>query len=199
MSERLIKAMGVTLEITGTQLSDGAVKVMLADLKPYPEALALAALRRCCRELKGRLTLSDILSRIEDGRPGPEEAWAMVPKDEASSVYWTGEIRAAFSTAYGLLNENEIVQARMAFLERYKVLVQKARDEKLPIEWEFSPGTDPAGRETVLLEAVEKGRLSAEGAQRMLPHHGPGDAGLGAKLLALAEEKSLMKRIEATT
>ena len=85
---KLIEAIAVAQEVTGTPLSsDGAVEAMLADLQVYPDGQVLAALRRCMREVKGKLTLADIISRIDDGRPSPEEAWSMVPLDEAGSVY----------------------------------------------------------------------------------------------------------------
>lgn len=167
----LIKAVGVTLEITGTTLSDGAVKAMLADLVAYPEPQVLGALRRCCRELKGKLTLADILQRIEDGRPTPEEAWAACPKDEAASAYWTSEMREAFAAAWTQVEAGDLVPARMTFLERYRVLVQQARDARQPVVWEFTPGTDKAARELVVLDAVAKGRLSQEGAEKLLPYH----------------------------
>lgn len=186
-SEKLIKAIGVTLEITATQLSDGAVKLMLADLAAYPEPQVLAALRRCCRELKSRLTLADVISRIDDGRPAPEEAWAMVPKDEAASAMMTSEMREAFAVVYAMVSVGELVPARMAFLERYRTAVQQARDARQPVQWEFSPGTDKAGRELVILDAAEKGRISLDGARRLLPYHRE-DEGLSARLLSLAEK-----------
>jgi hypothetical protein len=184
-TEKLIKSLVVALEITGTTLSDGAVKVMLADLSAYPEPQVMAALRRCCRELKGKLTLADILSRIEDGRPSPEEAWAIVPKDEASSAVITQEMREAFAVAYPMVAAGELIQARMAFLERYRVLVQQARDARTPVQWTFTPGTDCDGRELVLLDAAEKGRISVEGVQALLPYHRESE-GLSARLLSIA-------------
>lgn len=185
-SANLIKAIGVTLEVTGTQLSDGAVKMMLSDLSGYAEPLVLAALKRCCRELKPhQFTLEAVLSRIDDGRPGPEEAWSMLPRDEASSVVWSTEMRDAYGVAAPLINEGDHVAARMAFLERYRVAVQRARDARIPVEWEFSPGTDKSGRELVLLDAAEKGRISVEAAHRLLPHHRE-DEMLNARLLAIA-------------
>ena len=185
-SESLIKAMGVTLELTGTQLSDVAVKVILNDLSALPEPQVLGALKRCVRELKGRLTLADILQRLDDGRPGPEEAWAMLPKDETATVVWTLEMREASAVAWPLIVAGELVQARMAFLEKYRSLVQQARDGRKPVEWEVSLGHDKDGRELVLLDAVEKGRISAEGAMALLPHHR--DAETSPRLLALAEK-----------
>lgn len=184
ISERLIKAVSVALEITGTQYSDGAMKVICADLSSYPEPQVLAALKRACREVRSKLTLADVLQRLDDGRPGPEEAWAACPKDEASSVYWTTEMRDAFRIAYPMVAAGELIPARMAFIERYKAIVQQARDGRTPVTWEFSPGHDRDGRELVLIDAAEKGRVSVERVRALLPYHRE-DVGLEARLLAV--------------
>jgi hypothetical protein len=154
----LLEAIAVTAELTGTNLSEPAAKVMAIDLAAYPEGQVLAALARCRRELKARLTVADVLTRIDDGRPGPEEAWAMIPKDEAASIVWTREMAEAYGVALPIMDAP--VQARMAFLEAYRERVRKARDERVPVQWEPSLGHDPEGREHVLRQAVEKGRLT---------------------------------------
>lgn len=182
----LIEALTVALEITNTTLSDSAYEFMLADLSRYPEPQVLAALLRCCRELKPRqFTLEAVLSRIDDGRPDPEGAWASIPKDENGSVVWTTEMRDAWAAARPLIQLAQLVPARMAFLEAYRKEVQLARDARLPVEWEYSPGIDKDGRELVLLDAAEKGRISPARARALLPHHRT-DEGLNARLLAIA-------------
>lgn len=191
-SARLIDAMAVTLELTNTTLSDPAVQLMLADLVAFPEVQVLAALRRCCREVKSRLTLADILQRIEDGRPTPEMAWSMVPKAEAESACWTTEMRDAYMLAYPLIASGDNVQARMAFLEAYRAQLQSARDARQPVQWCFTPGTDKSLRELVVLDAVEKGRISAKGAAALLPYHHEDDV-LNARLLAAG---NVFKRLE---
>lgn len=170
VTEELLKAIAVTAELTNTQLSEAAARVMANDLARFPEGAVLEALSRCRRELKGRLTIADVLTRIDDGRPGPEEAWAMIPHDEASSVVWTDEMALAFGVANPLIVEGEKIQARMAFLERYKTLVREARDAGKPVRWTPSLGHDPAGREAVLLEAQRAGRLSAPHVAGLLPY-----------------------------
>jgi len=185
-SRRLLEAVAVCCELTGTDLSTGAARALTADLSQYPEDQVLGALQRCRRELRSRLTLADILSRLDDGRPAPEEAWSMVPRAEDASCFWTSEMREAFFVAYPLVKEGELVQARMAFLEAYRGKVQLARDASLPVKWEFSPGHSKDGRELALLDAVEKGRLSVTDAANLLPNHRE-DVVLTARLLALAK------------
>ena len=194
LSENIAKALAVTLELTGTNLSDPAAEVILADLSAYPEPQILAALKRCCRELKrGQFTLAAVLERVDDGRPAPEEAWAAVPKDEAASGFLTGEMREAYRTAWLLIQSGELIPARMAFLESYRKHLQQARDTRCPVRWEFTPGTDKDGRELVVLDAVEKGRLTADGARALLPYHRE-DEGLHARLIALSA--GAFKRLE---
>lgn len=169
-TKALLQAIAVCAELTRTQLSEAAARVLAEDLARYPEPQVLHALSRCRRELRSGLTLADILARLDDGRPGPEEAWAMIPRDEATSVVWTSEMAQAWGAAAPLLAEGDGVAARMTFLERYRSLVQLARDRGEPPRWEPSLGHDPHGRESVLIEAAEKGRLAAEHVTRLLPH-----------------------------
>ena len=51
-------------EITGTELSPQAIAMMAGDLAEHPSADVMEALTRCRRELKGRLTLAEILERL---------------------------------------------------------------------------------------------------------------------------------------
>ena len=100
-SKAILQAIAVTAELTGTQLSEPAARVFAGDLAAYPEAQVLGALTRCRKEVRGRLTLQDVIGRLDDGRPGAEEAWAMLPKDEAASCVWTDEMCSAWGVEIG--------------------------------------------------------------------------------------------------
>lgn len=156
----VLQALAVTAELTNTQLSTAAAKVMAADLAPYPPAQVLGALARCRKELKGKLTVADVVSRLDDGRPGPEEAWAMLPFDEAQTVVWTEEMAGAWAVALPLIEEGDRIAARMAFLETYRARMQKARDAGLRVKWTVSFGRDAESRQIALDQAVHAGRLS---------------------------------------
>lgn len=171
MSKALLEAIAVTAELTNTQLSEVAAKVMASDFGQYPEQQVLGALTRCRRELKGRLTIADVMTRLEDGRPGPEEAWAMLPRDEAATVVWTEEMRMAWGIALPLLDVGEDIPARMAFKESYTKLVQEAREHRIRVCWTVSLGHDKHERVAVLMDAVEQGRLSAPQVSGLLPYH----------------------------
>jgi hypothetical protein len=165
----LLEALAVTAELTGTELSESAARAMAADLGAYPVQQVLVALTRCRRELKGRLTIAAVLERLDDGRPGPNEAWAMIPQDEAGSVVWTQEMAEAFGVASPLLAEGQVIAARSAFIEYYERAIAHARAEILPPRWFPSLGHDPKQRAAAVEHAVMKGRITAERANQLLP------------------------------
>jgi hypothetical protein len=165
----LIKAVAVTAELCGRTFSEPAARVFVEDLQSYPELAVLAALRRCRREVKGLLTVQDVVSRLEDGRPGPEEAWATVPKSEAETVVWTDEMAVALRVAQPLLDAGDRVGARMAFKEAYQQEVARARDAGRAVKWQISLGHDREGREAALLQAVEQGRVAFSQVRDFLP------------------------------
>lgn len=167
-SINLAKAVAVTAELTGTNLSETAIQVMLEDLARYPEPQVMGSLTRCRRELKGRLTIADVISRLNDGRPGVEEAWAMLPKDEYTTAIWTVEMSQASAVIHDLIERDEVA-ARMAFKEAYNRLCQDARDRGEPVSWSATLGWDKGGRESVLKAAVVAGRLSQEQVAIYLP------------------------------
>lgn len=170
-SENLLKAIAVTAELTDTDLSEAAARVMAEDLASFPEEQVLKALVKCRRELKGKLRISDVIDRIDDGRPGLEEAWAMIPKREEDSVVWTREMAESFGIAIPLIEDGDHIAARMAFIETYKSKCAQSRNNGVPVKWEPSLGYDKNGREHVLMEAVEKGRLTRDHVAGLLPYH----------------------------
>lgn len=112
----------------------------------------------------------EIIDRIKpDGRPGADEAWAMIPRDEYASCVMTQEMAEALHVAQPLLNEGDQVAARMAFKEAYARLVDTAKRAGMPAKWFPSLGQDKEARESCLAEAVRLGRLGAEHAIGLLP------------------------------
>lgn len=167
----IVKAVAATAELCGGRpLSPAAAALFVDDLAGFPENQVLAALTRCRKEIEGKpLTVAAVISRIDDGRPGPQEAWAMIPTDEAASVVWTDEMCQAWAVATPLLDGRGNVAARMAFLEAYGKAVSQARVEALPVRWTPSLGTDPHQREEALRVAVQRGRMQLEHARRIAP------------------------------
>lgn len=118
-------------------------------------------------------TVAEILDlvRVTDGRPNPEEAWAMVARslnDEGVTIVWTEEMAAAFGVSLGL--QEDRVAARMAFKETYVKSVQDNRGQGKPVKWTPSLGHDAAGREGPILAAVAAGRITQDHAAKLLPY-----------------------------
>jgi len=166
---------------------------MAEDLSGFPENQVLGALVKCRRELKGRLRISDVIDRLDDGRPEANEAWAMIPKDESSSVVWTREMAEAFGVAYSLMMDGDHVAARMAFIEAYKSKCAESRNNGITVNWEPSLGHDKNGREHVLMDAVQKGRLAESHALSLLPYHEQSE--FSNKMLSLGVNKLLDSKV----
>lgn len=179
MNDRILKAIAVVAELSGTELSKAALLTMEADLSEYPEQAALRALDRFRKESKFRLTLAAIIELIEqeDGRPSADEAWAMCPRSEEDSVFWNDEIQTAMGIARPVLDSGDKVGARMAFRDAYERLVREARAQNRRPDWSLSLGWDKAGRAVAVTKAVASGLISQQAAQQYLPAP---DVGLAA-------------------
>ena len=170
LNPEIIRAVTVTAELTGANLSEVAVEAMVEHLSGYPVEVVLSALRRCQVELRGPMTLGAVMDRLDDGHLGPEAAWALVAHlTESSSVVWTDEIAQSFGGVRLMLDDR--VAARMAFLEDYRRRLSEARAERRRPTWWASFGHDQAGRVAALEEAVALKRLSAPRARGCLPPH----------------------------
>lgn len=161
----LAAAVCATAETLGQTISGNAAQMMAEDLAEYAPADVKAALQACRRELTGKLTLAAILQRVQaaDGRPDPNEAWALAlaASDEFDSVVLTDEIQLALGAARAILDAGDKVGARMSFLSAYQRLVDTARRENRPVKWSLSPGFDQQRRLIAVQEAGRLGRLPA--------------------------------------
>lgn len=162
----VVKAVAVTAELCGRTFTPAAAECFVADLSGYPPQQVIAALARCRREVRGVLTLADVINRLDDGRPGADEAWAMMPHSEADSVVWSEEMAHAFGIS---CKAPDAYSARLAFREAYNAAVARARERREPVKWTPSLGHDPRGRDAALERAVEAGRLSYEHARDLSP------------------------------
>jgi hypothetical protein len=167
-STKLGEALAITAEVMGTYLSEDACTMMLYDLSAWPVPAVMQALHRVRQECKGRLTIADIIARIDDGRPTEFEAWGMIPRDELETAVMTDEMSTAMQAAMPLMGTDEYA-ARRAFTEAYNRLVSQARANRQPTRWFASLGHDPVQRERVITQAVEQGRLSQQQAIKLLP------------------------------
>lgn len=179
---KVVDTIAAMAELYQMTLSRPAAMLLLEDLQEFTEFQILRALERCRRELKRFPSTSDILDRIDDGRPGIEEAWGMIPKSEGETVVWTQEMATAFGACASLIDRDQVA-ARMTFKEVYENALSIARAERKPVKWSASLGHYAPGRDGVIKAAVQRGRLAADEALALLPH--------------LANDKSVMsfKRI----
>jgi hypothetical protein len=158
-----------------------AVKSAIDELKWFPKVAEL-------RELAGALP-----SSISDGRPGPEEAWARMPKGEHiedDTVVWCEEERSAYDACRGLLLDGDQIAARMAFKERYERELAESRSQGRPVRWTVSAGYDVGHRLTILAVAVETNQISLETALQFVPDQRRDEF---AQMLPAGQSKGLLK------
>ena len=169
-SKALLQAIAATAELCGKVYTPAAAMMLASDLNGFDENAVMAALTRCRKELDGKpFNVAAIIARIEDGRPGVEQAWAMLPHDKGTSVVWTDEMAQAWGIAQPLLFEGDRIGARMAFKEAYTKLINDARDQRIPPRWTPTLGTDLNGRQAALIEAVRHNRIGLDHAVSLLP------------------------------
>jgi len=105
---KLLESLAVLAELTGTEWSKPAIRVIEQELQSYPLPDVLSAIARCGRELRGRVSLADILDRIASQHPGVEEAWGQVSRimhNEQVSICWTDAMREAYGSAAPLADD----------------------------------------------------------------------------------------------
>ena len=170
----ITQALVVTAEILGTELSEAALSVMANDLAAHPEADVIAALVRCRREIKYRLTLADILERLPDDiSPAAvpiniDAAWDMAVRllgslTEDQTVVVPEAIMQSWPSA--IWEAGDKVGARMAFRA---VFPDRRNSLRCGEKWIASLGQNRGGREAPLLEARMDGRLSPEQVRQLI-------------------------------
>ena len=169
---QFIKVLVACLDTYGRERSDTVMALWWKLLQPYPADQVEEALANHMRTNRFAPVPADIIGRLQanDGRPTPEEAWAMVPRSEYESVFWTEEMAQAYGIAAGLLEHGDQVAARKAFIDRYESLVARARAAGEPMKVMPSFGLDVAGREAAVQKAVERGLIPLSKAQLYIGH-----------------------------
>lgn len=167
--QEVIKALAVAAELCGTNLSVEAARVFAMKLQAYPKAQVLQAIDRAMEECKGRLTLADVISRIDDGRPSADEAWGMIPKSEHDTAVCTREMMRATCGIADMI-ENDPIPGRLAFKAAYEREVRQARADNRPIEWQITLGWSVSGREGPVMDALAKGRITHQQAANAIGH-----------------------------
>jgi hypothetical protein len=167
--QEILKALAVAAELCGTTLSVEAAKVFAMKLEAFPKGSVLQAIDRAMEECKGRLTLADVISRIDDGRPSADEAWGLIPKSEHDSAVCTREMMRAMSGIADMI-ENDPIPGRLAFKAAYERELREARSGNLPIEWQITLGWSQGGRSGPVMDALAKGRITHQQAVAAIGH-----------------------------
>lgn len=170
--EILTQAITVTAEIVAIQLSANALDVMVEDLMNYELDDVLNALNRCRKELSGRLTLAEIVKRIDTGWVSADEAFNAIVQgwqDERVSIITTETALEASGEAYELFRIGDKTGARMAFKNAYERLVAEKKSRFEKAKWTISQGLDKEHFIATVNQAVQKGLISKQSALLMLP------------------------------
>ena len=171
-AEKILQAITVTAELTGTQLSANAAAVMVEDLLAYPVDKVLIALGRCRRELKGRLTLAAILERIDDDWQSAEEAFNTLVagwNNENLSILTTHTAMQAGESAAALFNAGDKYRAGTAFKTTYERIVSEKKAMHIKPDWYVSAGLDKEQLAQLVTEAVATGKIASDYALALLP------------------------------
>lgn len=175
---KTVKALGVVLEMAGQEMSEAAMDMMASELSQFEFGAVQNALRKCARECKYKITLAEIIDRIDDGRPSPEKAWQDVQHltEDDAKVLTTEQNKAYCMVSTSLINGDTSakIAARQTFLQEYKRLCQESRDQARPVQYFLSRANrDTDG--TKALEAVSlamtESKLPKLDAAKLLPQH----------------------------
>tara|TARA_R110002126_G_scaffold1757_1_gene10541 strand:+ start:3491 stop:4165 length:675 start_codon:yes stop_codon:yes gene_type:complete len=104
------------------------------------------------------------------GYPSPEEAWNLLPKDERSGGYVNQQMMDAWAICDDSMSRNDMIGARMAFIECYRKSCNKAKLEGVKAVYFYSSPTGLAFEQKnelkhqKTLEAVNKGWLDSNSA-----------------------------------
>lgn len=191
-----VAALGVAM---GDEPSTERLLVYADDLRDIPQERLAKAFQRARKEYEySKLPPIAFIRRMagadamNDGRPGPEEAWARMPKGEHAeedSIVWCEEERAAYNACRNLLRSGDQIGARMAFKERYEKELAEARSQQRPVQWIMSAGFNIEQRLSTLAAAVQEKRMTLESALSFVPGERQNDF---ARMLPAAQGKGLL-------
>jgi hypothetical protein len=189
----------ILAEAFGEQLTAERQEIYCAGLGDIQQDRLQTAFRRARYELKWFPKLAELREMagvlpgaVSDGRPGPEEAWAKMPKGkrmEDDSIVWCEEEQIAYGACRSLLVVGDQIGARMAFKERYEKAVTEARSLGKSVQWTMSAGYDMEHRLSTLAGAVQERRLSLSSALNFVPEERRNDF---AQMLPPKEAKGLL-------
>jgi hypothetical protein len=150
----------------GKILSSGAMELCFDVLMDYPFDLVKKATRAHMKNAKFAPTPADIIELLEtkNKRPTADEAWSIVPKDDANgyeiTVIWTQEMAQGWASVCKDYQTDK-VGARMSFKAIYERLCNEAVLMGKPIEWILAIGTDKEQQKAIIERGIADGKLIA--------------------------------------
>lgn len=189
--ERFMRCLLACAELYGKDVGGGAASLWWSALQSLPIEEVEAGFAAFVKDTTvGRFMPkpADILAhaQAQDGRPGAEEAWALIPKDESTGQVVTDEMMQAYGVCCALLDEGDPIAAHMAFREAYTKAIAAARSNNVPVRWFLSAGRDSSTNVGALETAVTKGRITATYAAKLLPNLATSSPQIAALLSGVA-------------
>lgn len=179
-SEQLTKLEWISDQVSGLavalkeEITAERIQIYTEALSDIPEPALQRAFWRAIRQSKFFPKISELRDfagySVHADRPGPEEAWARMPKGERlelDTVVWCEEERAAYNACRLLLIAGNEIAARMTFLERYRRELDLSTGQR--VRWAICIGLDREDRMLKLSEAVTQGKVSADLALNFVP------------------------------
>ena len=191
--EQFLNALRATLDFYDKKPSPEALTLWWRTLEQYPLADVKAGLQSHLQDPdRGRWAPrpADVIAHIEARQssqwPGSDEAWstALLAMDDQETVVWNDEIAAAWGVARPIAIAGDEVGARMAFRDAYRREVRAAVEEGRSPRVRISAGHDPDLRRDAINQAEERGLISHQQAQHLLPATDEGMAPEVAGLLS---------------
>lgn len=174
--EKIADLIEITAEISGNPFKPQVIALMVEDLSEWEFNDIQAALNACRREVKGRLSLKDIIDRLPkkgDELPSADELWGQVLEyltDESKSfVLPEMAFKALESTnggIYELATSGDKVAARMAFKAAYERLSQGFNGK---VQYTVRLGTDKENQAAAIKTAYLENKITKDTAAAFLP------------------------------
>lgn len=165
-----------TAEIIGQGLNQAAIAIMCEDLAEWEFNDIQAALTVCRREVKGRLSLKDIIDRLPkkgDELPSADELWGQVYEyltDEYKTFVLPEMAFAALENTnggvYELAMSGDKTAARMAFKAAYERLSQGFNGK---VKYSIRLGTDKENQANAIKTAYLEKKITKDTAAAFFP------------------------------
>ena len=174
--EKIAELIDATAEILGSQIKPQIIKIMCDDLSDYEFNDIQAALTACRREVKGRLSLKDIIDRLPkkgDELPTADELWGQVYEyltDEYKTFVLPEMAFIALENTnggiYELAMSGDKTAARMAFKAAYERLSQGFNGK---VNYVIRLGLNKENQASAIKTAYLEKKITKETAAAFLP------------------------------